>query len=394
MNNKKLIFLLISIQFTHIVDFMLIIPLGPLMIKVWSISVKEYGLIVTAYTVSAFASSILLVSVIDKFSRKNCLIVIYTLFILSLVVSLFSNNYQFFLIARLFIGAFGGIVAPIVFSTISDISESKHRGTAIGTLGMSFPLSSVIGVPIGIILGNQFHWKISFLFVIIISIINLYLLFKFLPKLDSHVNQAKKISLKKIFKTNFEKKSIKALTLSFLLIFSGFSVIPFISPYLVFNVGITEQQLALVYFFGGFFTIFSSKITGHLIDKFQAIRIFIIFATISSLPIFLITNLPESSIYIAVFSTVIFMTIMSSRFIAALTMITKTTNKNFSASFFMINSSLQQLSITFASILSNYIIYTDQNDRIFNYNYVGLISISITALAIFIGILLNNDLKN
>ena len=75
MNNKKLIFLLISIQFTHIVDFMLIIPLGPLMIKVWSISVKEYGLIVTAYTVSAFASSILLVSVIDKFSRKklfNC----------------------------------------------------------------------------------------------------------------------------------------------------------------------------------------------------------------------------------------------------------------------------------------------------------------------------------
>ena len=87
------------------------------------------------------------------------------------------------------------------------------------------------------------------------------------------------------------------------------------------------------------------------------------------------------------------MTIMSSRFIAALTMITKTTNKNFSASFFMINSSLQQLSITFASILSNYIIYTDQNDRIFNYNYVGLISISITALAIFIGILLNNDLK-
>ena len=96
MHNKKLIFLLISIQFTHIVDFMLIIPLGPLMIKVWSISVKEYGLIVTAYTVSAFASSILLVSVIDKFSRKNCLIVIYTFFILSLVVSLFSNNYQFF----------------------------------------------------------------------------------------------------------------------------------------------------------------------------------------------------------------------------------------------------------------------------------------------------------
>ena len=164
MHNKKLIFLLISIQFTHIVDFMLIIPLGPLMIKVWSISVKEYGLIVTAYTVSAFASSILLVSVIDKFSRKNCLIVIYTFFILSLVVSLFSNNYQFFLITRLFIGAFGGIVAPIVFSTISDISESKHRGTAIGTLGMSFPLSSVIGVPIGIVLGNQFHWKIAFLF--------------------------------------------------------------------------------------------------------------------------------------------------------------------------------------------------------------------------------------
>ena len=88
------------------------------------------------------------------------------------------------------------------------------------------------------------------------------------------------------------------------------------------------------------------------------------------------------------------MTIMSSRFIAALTMITKTTNKNLSASFFMINSSLQQLSITFASILSNYIIYTDQNDRIFNYSYVGLISISITALAIFIGILLNNDLNN
>ena len=171
MHNKKLIFLLISIQFTHIVDFMLIIPLGPLMIKVWSISVKEYGLIVTAYTVSAFASSILLVSVIDKFSRKNCLIVIYTFFILSLVVSLFSNNYQFFLITRLFIGAFGGIVAPIVFSTISDISDSKHRGTAIGTLGMSFPLSSVIGVPIGIILGNQFHWKISFLFVATISLL-------------------------------------------------------------------------------------------------------------------------------------------------------------------------------------------------------------------------------
>ena len=210
----------------------------------------------------------------------------------------------------------------------------------------------------------------------------------------SMLARQKKTSLKKIFKNNFEKKSLKALSLSFLLIFSGFSVIPFISPYLVFNVGIIEQELALVYFFGGFFTIFSSKITGHLVDRFHAIRIFISFATISMLPILLITNLPETSIYVAVLSTVLFMTIMSSRFIAALTMITKTTNKSFSASFFMINSSLQQLSITFASILSNYIIYTDQNDRIFNYNYVGIISISVTACAIFVGILLNKDLKN
>jgi hypothetical protein len=85
---------------------------------------------------------------------------------------------------------------------------------------------------------------------------------------------------------------------------------------------------------------------------------------------------------------------MSSRFIAALTMITKTTNKNFSASFFMINSSLQQLSITLASIMSNYIIYTDQNDKIFNYTYVGIISILVTSLAIFVGILLNKDLKD
>ena len=127
MNNKKFIFLLISIQFTHIVDFMLIIPLGPLMIKVWSISVKEYGFIVTIYTISAFVSSLLLVSVIDKFSRKNCLIGIYSLFILALIVSLFSKNYQFFLVTRLFIGAFGGIVAPVVFTTISDISASKYR---------------------------------------------------------------------------------------------------------------------------------------------------------------------------------------------------------------------------------------------------------------------------
>ncbi|MCE9501509.1 MAG: MFS transporter, partial [Leptospira sp.] len=249
----------------------------------------------------------------------------------------------------------------------------------------SFSIASIIGVPAGLYLANLYNWAMPFYVLSAISMMILFLGYKVLPKINSH---RENVSPKKILQTMegvFQNPNhLIAFTFMIFMMFAGFSVIPFISPFMVFNVGLTKEQLPYIYFFGGLFTFFTSQYIGRLSDKFGKPKVFRIVAAFSIIPLILITNLPRIELVYAVLITTIFMILISGRFVPAIAMINSSADPGYRGSFMSINSSLQQLASGGASMTAGIIVTSAKDGSLQNYNLVGALAVVSTILCIFL----------
>ena len=150
LNEKLLLFILAMVQFTHILDFMIIMPLGSQFMRIFDISPRQFSLIVSAYAGSAFVMGLFSAMFIDRFGRKQALFFTYIGFTIGTIACAMAPGYYFFLAARSITGAFGGILGALVLSIIGDTIPLKRRASAMGTVMTAFSVASVLGVPAGI----------------------------------------------------------------------------------------------------------------------------------------------------------------------------------------------------------------------------------------------------
>ena len=295
MKNERFFLLSLALlQFTNIMDFMIMMPLGPQLMRLFQIGPDQFSMAVSAYTISAGISGIAGAFWLDRLDRKQALLLMYGGFLVGTLCCALAPSYLLLVTARIVTGAFGGILGAIVFSIVADTIPEARRGSAMGIVSTSFSMASVFGVPFGLYLATLLSWHAPFYAIVIIGAIIYAILFKVLPPMRSHfehhhLHTSRWANVMAVLTDPVVRRSLLFMVL---LMFGQFSIIPFISPYMVANVGISEQYLPFIYFFGGAATIVSSPLVGKISDAVGKPKVFTFFGIIAVLPVLIITNLP------------------------------------------------------------------------------------------------------
>ncbi|MBD3626881.1 MULTISPECIES: MFS transporter [Cyclobacterium] len=385
MNKEKLLlWTLAAVNFTHIVDFMILMPLGPQLMRIFEISPKEFGLLVSSYTFSAGVSSFLGAFILDKYDRRTILMWVFLGFLLGTIACALSPNYPFLLTARILSGLFGGLTSALIFAIVGDAIPDKRRGRAMGMVMAAFSVASVVGVPFGLYIASISNWHAPFVFLSILAVIILVLIYKFVPSITSHLvtGNLRPSPLQVIRRVTGNANQMRAISLTVMMMLGQFMIIPFLSPFMVSNVGFTELQLTFIYMAGGFFTVFTSPWVGRMTDKHGKIRVFTIFMSLNVLPIAIITHLGETPIYYALIVSTIFFVTSNGRMVPAAALITGTAKPENRGSFLSFNSAVQQLSAGLASFVGGMVLVEGGDGKLYNFEMIGYAAIIISLLCI------------
>ncbi|MBO9665330.1 MAG: MFS transporter [Bdellovibrio sp.] len=383
---KILLGILASIQFSSIVDFMIMMPLGPQLMRLFGISPHQFGLLVSSYTFSAGISGFLASFFMDKFDRKNCLLFFFVGFSIGTIACALAPNYELLLFARGLTGVFGGVLSSLVLSIVSDSISYERRGSAMGVIMTSFSMASILGVPFSLFLANEFDWHAPFMFLGVASLLLCVVVWMFIPPMRHHleVTRPKEAVYQSLVRIGNNPNQLRALLFMSAVIIGHFSIVPYLSPSMVSNAGLTEQQLPLIYMIGGLFTIFTSPFIGRLADRYGKHVVFKYGAAITILPIFAITHLEVSPVWIVLTVTSVFFVVSGGRMIPATALVSGTASPQHRGSFMSIVSCVQQLSSATASYVAGIIITKGADGRLEHYTTVGYIAIAFTILAIYL----------
>jgi predicted MFS family arabinose efflux permease len=387
MKRKEYILLLTLalIQFTHVMDFMIIMPLGNQLMKLFEISPQQFGFIVSAYTITAGIVGFTGAFFVDNFDRKKILLACYMGFLLGTLACGFSPNYEFMLLARILTGAFGGLLSTILLSIVGDAIPFERRGTAMGVVTAGFSLASVFGVPFGNYLATQFSWHAPFFFIAGAGVLIAMLILKFVPFMSEHIQDKSRrpdmMGVIRRLAKNMNQR--RALLLMGLMMMAQFSIIPFIAAYMEKNVGFTQLEVTYIYLFGGLCTVFSSPLVGRLADRIGKQKVYGIFAAISVVPLYLITNMAPQPIWMVLIVTSLFFIVISGRMVPAMALITSTAIPQNRGSFMSFNSSVQQLTAGVAAFIAGGIVTENASGQLENYEIVGYIAIVACIISIW-----------
>jgi predicted MFS family arabinose efflux permease len=388
MNKEKtLLYTLAIIQFSHITDFMILMPLGPQLMKAFSIEPSQFALLVSAYTFSAGISGFIGAFFIDRFDRKKALIIMASGFALGTMLCGLTDSYGLLLFMRAFTGSFGGILGALILAIVGDAVPNERRASAMGVIMASFSVASVVGVPIGLYLAVLSDWHLPFLILGVLAMLSLIPIFKFIPNIRDHIqSKADRQNPVQIAKSVLRNKNqLRALLFSTVIMFSHFSIVPFISPYMVSNVGFTEKEITYIYLVGGALTIFSSPFIGRLADRYGRQKVFTFTVLMASIPVYFITNLGQSPIVLVLAITSLFFIFGAGRMIPSTAMITSSVKPQNRGSFMSFNSACRQMTNGFAAYLAGLIITKGADGLLQNYQWVGYFAILMGLISIVIG---------
>lgn len=387
LNEKLIIMVLFFVQFTHMVDFVVMMPLGPKLVRAFALTPTQFSYVISSYAFSAAIMGLISSFFVDNYDRKKVLVFFYTGFLMANVFCALSVNYFMLIFSRVLAGGFGGVLAGLTFSIIGDVVPEMRRGKATGIVMSAFGTASVIGIPLGLYLADHFDWHSPFWLISALSLLVIVVTVVKMPAITGHIKlqrYKKSQELQKILDLFRDKNCRSSFILSCAYIVSGFLVIPFVSQYLVLNVRLAEKDLSLTYFFGGLFTFFTSRYFGTLSDRFGKHRMVYILGPLSIIPIYLLTNLGAVSLPIVLLVNTTFFILISGRFIPIMAIITSSVKKEHRGAFMGINSSLQQMSMGLASVLAGAIIHYNSAGTVENFNIVGYFSILMTVLFIYL----------
>ena len=368
---RLVLFILAAVQFTTIVDFMIVMPLGPQLMRTLHIGTAEFGLIVSSYTFAAGVSGLLASAVVDRFARRPTFMILYAGFLLGTFLCAIAPSYFTLVAARTATGIFGGILGGMAMTIVGDVFPEERRGRATGSLMTGFALASVAGVPLGLFLGNTFGWHVPFLALVVAGIPLLILTPFAMPMLNEHLGKKHVHPLLTIIETFSFANHLNAFALTVALMMGSFSVFPYVSAYFVSNVGMTEQQLPVIYIVGGALTLIASPIVGKLTDQYGKLTIYRIIAPASAVLLVAITHLPQVPVAVAVCVFGGLMVSNVGRMIAAMAMITGSVEPHRRGGFLSANAAVQHMACGVASYVGGVMITQTADHRIEHFGLVG-----------------------
>lgn len=367
---------------------MIMMPLGPQLIRVLQIDTHQFGLLLSSYTLTAAASSLLAATYIDRFDRRKLMLTLYALFIIATLCCGLAPNYTALLIARALAGAFGGILGALVQTMVADVIPFERRGKAMGTVMTAFSMSTVAGVPLGLLLASTFTdlgWRAPFFFIVLLASTFWLIGYKLLPHLTAHL-QNKRVGnvFQQLFAVAKEPSHLTAFAFIALIMMAGFTVIPYIPIYLTSNVGMTESFITVIYLCGGAATFFTSQLIGRMSDKHGKLKMFRWVALASFIPLLITTHLFPVAWWLVLINSTLFFILVPGRMVPGMAMVSAVPAAQVRGTFMSLVSSVQMLSSGLATLVAGLIITRTPSGQIDHYDTVGYIAVACGVLTIWI----------
>jgi predicted MFS family arabinose efflux permease len=360
-------------------------PLGPQFTALFGISNAQFGLLVSAYTLSAGFSGLMAATYIDRFSRKQLLLSMYSLFGLATLACALAPDYVWLMVARVAAGLFGGVLSALSQTIVADVIPFERRGRAMSVVMTSFSVSTVAGVPLGLFLAAHFNWHAPF--VGIAALVGLLALgaWQTLPRLDAHLHHPERVSVwRGIGQVLAEPNHLKAFAVSGLMMFAAFTVIPYITIYLQSNAGMQAAEVPWIYLCGGVATLLSARYFGRLTDRVGKVRMFQRLALAVTVPLMATTLSQGLPLWGLLAISTLFFTVMSGRMIPGMAMISSAALPRLRGTFMTLNSAVQSASMGLAALVAGLIIGRDAQGQLTLYWVAGLLGVVASLLSVWL----------
>ncbi len=382
---RWLLLTLAGVQFTHILDFMVMMPLGPQLTRSLLISDAQFGLLVSAYTFAAGASGLLATTYLDRFDRKHLLLALYGLFALSTLACGLASNYVALLAARVAAGAFGGVLTALSQTIVADVVPFERRGRAMAVVMSAFSVSTVAGVPLSLWLASHWGWSLPFVAIAAVSAVFAVGAGLTLPPLRHHLREGGAASpwqgIARVFNSGNHRR---AWLFTALMMFSSFTVIPYITLYMQANVGLTDAQLPWIYLCGGAATLVSARVFGRLTDRLGKVRMYTWVALAALVPLVtttLIGRLPLGAVLVV--STSMFV-LISGRMIPAMAIVTSAAEPAVRGTFMAFHSSVQSAAMGAGTVVGGLILARDAQGQLQHYWMAAVVGVAAALASIVV----------
>lgn len=373
---QKFVMALLAItQFTVVLDFMVMSPLGDILMKSLEITPKQFGIAVSSYAFSAGISGLLAAGFADKFDRKKLLVFFYLGFIVGTFLCGIARSYETLVAARIFTGIFGGVMGSISMAIITDIFELNQRGRVMGVVQMGFAASQVLGIPIGLYFANLWGWHAPFMMIVVLAVVIILVLIIKLKPVTAHLSEKNERNVWAHFRHVLLLKNYRIAFLSTaLLSIGGYLMMPFGSAFAVNNLGVLQTELPLIFMLTGVSSLIFMPLVGKLSDRYDKFKIFAIGSVWAVIFTLIYTNLSVTPLYAIITLNILLFMGISSRMIPSATLTSAIPNLQDRGAFMSINSSLQQIAGGVATMLAGLIIVQkDKNSPLENYPVLGII---------------------
>lgn len=384
LEERPLLLLLAAVQFTHIMDFMIMMPLGPQLMRELNIGPGQFGSLVSAYTISAGVIGLCAAPFMDRFDRRPLLLVTYAGFAFGTLACGLCHGFVSLLLARSVCGAFGGICGSVVMAIVSDVVPPVRRATGMGIVMTAFSAAAALGVPFGLFLSQRINWEAPFFLLSAMSAV-IWLVAGFsLPSVRGHLDHVGAGVVREFINLVRDSNAGRALAFAVALVFGHFVVIPLFSAYLVANVGLPERHLILVYSAGGILTVFTMPAVGRLADRVGHHKVFrwiVIFACAVTLTFTHVGPLP---LWVTLTLTTAFFVFASGRFGPAQAIMSMAVLPRQRGAFMSLTSCTRDLTSGLTTAVGGWIVYQTPSGELARYGWLGWMAVFASLISLWL----------
>lgn len=378
--------MLAVLQFAVILDFMIMSPLGAMIMPALNISTQQFGLVVSAYAFSAGISSIVTAGFADRFDRKRLLVFFYAGFLLGTLWCGLAPNFEQLLVARIVTGIFGGVIGSIVMAIAADLFVPQQRGRVMGIIQTAFAASQVMGLPLGLYLSNHWGWHAPFLAMVVFGAVGGAVILWRMQPVDAHLAaKQEKSAFMHLAHTLMDMRYVPVFAATALLTTGGFMLMPFASAFTVNNLGIPLTQLPTIYLVTGVFTIFIGPLVGRMADKLGKMSVFLAGSTLSVIMVMIYTHLSAVPLWLVIVVNVVMFVGIFSRMIPFQAMAAGVPEPQQRGAFNAVSSAIQSLAGGVASLVAGHIVTFGADGKLQHFEVVGYVMLGTASVAAWLG---------
>jgi predicted MFS family arabinose efflux permease len=373
-------------QFTVVLDFMVMSPLGDLLMKDLQVKPYQFGIVVSSYALAAGLSGFLTAGFADRFDRKRLLIFFYSGFIIGTLFCGLAQSYEQLVMARIFTGIFGGVMSSISMAIVADLFSLQQRGRVMGFMQMGFGLSQILGIPISLYIASKSSWQMPFYMIVGLSILMLMAILLALKPVRAHLDKKTDRSAFHHLLATVKNRNYRIgfMATAFMSL-GGYFMMPWGSAFAVNNVGISQNELPFLFMVVGVSTFMIMPLIGILADKINKFQLFMAASLVMIASVLVYVHLGETTLLVLIIVNIFMMGGIMARMVPSQALTSSVPELHDRGAFMSINASLQQIAGGIAAIIGGKIVWQySPSAPLMNFDLLGYVVVGVIIINIYL----------